>query len=384
MSLLQLFLLTFAVAHAMFLFSLATPDEAYPPPYGLDQSWDTAAATDSPTDDLIPVRREVYGGGRIIDISHRYHSEMPSWESEDGVGHFLWLGKSMKNGSQANNSEMKLGAHTGTHVDAPGHVFDHYFDAGFDVDTLDLEVLNGMCKFFFDRVGDSSFRVLTGQVHENGDILDITHKFTPHTPVGDSTEGIGPFLKLLFSMKNGSDYNFSEMKLPVHSGTHVDAPGHMYDNYFDEGYDVNSLDLRVLNGPVLLVDVPRDKNITADVMKSLNIPKGVRRVLFRTLNTDRGLMYKKAFDTSYVGFMKDGAQWLVDNTDIKLVGVDYLSVAAFDDLIPSHLVLLKSKEIILVEGLKLDEVPLGLYSVHCLPLRLVGAEGSPIRCILIK
>lgn len=31
-------------------------------------------------------------------------------------------------------------------------------------------------------------------------------------------------------------------------------------------------------------------------------------------------MWKKEFDTSYVGFTKDGAQWLVDNTDIKLVG----------------------------------------------------------------
>ncbi|GER42173.1 cyclase family protein [Striga asiatica] len=181
-------------------------------------------------------------------------------------------------------------------------------------------------------------------VHENEEIFDITHKFTPHTPVGDSTDGIGQFLTLLMSMKNGSDYNFSEMKIPVHSGTHVDAPGHMYDNYYDEGCDVDSLDLRVLNGPALLVDVPRDKNITAEVMESLNIPKGVKRVLFRTLNTDRGLMYRKAFDTSYVGFMKDGAQWLVDNTDIKLVGLDYLSVAAFDDLIPSHLVFLKSKK----------------------------------------
>lgn len=42
------------------------------------------------------------------------------------------------------------------------------------------------------------------------------------------------------------------------------------------------------------------------------------------------------------------------------------------------------QDIILVEGLKLDDVQPGLYSVHCLPLRLVGAEGSPIRCILIK
>ena len=42
------------------------------------------------------------------------------------------------------------------------------------------------------------------------------------------------------------------------------------------------------------------------------------------------------------------------------------------------------QEIILVEGLKLDDIQPGIYSVHCLPLRLVGAEGSPIRCILIK
>lgn len=229
--------------------------------------------------ELTVVRREEYDGGRIIDITHYYRVDMPSWESDEGVGQFLWLPKSMKNGSLANNSEMKLPAHAGTHVDAPGHVFQHYFEAGFDVDTLDLEVLNG---------------------------------------------------------------------------------------------------------PVLLVDIPRDKNITAKVMESLHIPRGVRRVLFRTLNTDRKLMWKKEFDTSYVGFMKDGAQWLVDNTDIKLVGIDYLSVAAFDNLISSHLVFLESRDVILVEGLKLDNVEAGIYSVHCLPLRLRGAEGSPIRCILIK
>lgn len=34
----------------------------------------------------------------------------------------------------------------------------------------------------------------------------------------------------------------------------------------------------------------------------------------------RRLMWKREFDTSYVGFMKDGARWLVENTDIKLVG----------------------------------------------------------------
>ncbi|CAF2067739.1 cyclase-like protein 2 [Brassica napus] len=222
------------------------------------------------------------------------------------------------------------------------------------------------------------------EVYGEGKIFDISHRYTPEMPAWESKEGIGRFLWLAASMKNGSLANNSEMKIPTHTGTHVDSPGHVYDEYYDAGFDVDSLDLQVLNGPALLVDVPRNKNITAEVMKSLNIPRGVRRVLFRTLNTDRRLMFKKEFDTSYVGFMKDGAQWLVDNTDIKLVGVDYLSVAAYDDLIPSHLVFLKGRETILVEGLKLDDVKAGVYSVHCLPLRLVGAEGSPIRCILIS
>jgi kynurenine formamidase len=40
-------------------------------------------------------------------------------------------------------------------------------------------------------------------------------------------------------------------------------------------------------------------------------------------------MFKKEFDTSFVGFMKDGAKWLVDNTDIKLVGKICQSVSCF-------------------------------------------------------
>jgi kynurenine formamidase len=33
--------------------------------------------------------------------------------------------------------------HAGTHVDAPGHINQAHFAAGLDVDTLDLDVLNG-------------------------------------------------------------------------------------------------------------------------------------------------------------------------------------------------------------------------------------------------
>jgi len=225
---------------------------------------------------------------------------------------------------------------------------------------------------------------LAREVYGNGRIFDITHEVNPNLPVWESKNGLGKFVWLVASMKNGSVFNGSEMKLGTHTGTHIDAPSHFYQEYYEAGYNVNTLDLDVLTGPALLIDVPRNSNITAEVMKSLKIPKGVRRVLFRTANTDKKLMFKKEFDSSFTGFVEDGAKWLVENTDIQLVGLDYLSVAAYTDGAPVHHVFLKSREIILVEGLKLDNVKAGLYQVSCLPLRLFGAEASPARCILVK
>ena len=96
----------------------------------------------------VPLRKDVYGNGRIFDITHTYRPDMPSWDSVEGLGQdFVKQSASIKNGSLFNSSEMKLGVHSGTHLDAPGHFFDHYFDAGYDVTTLDLEVLNGKCQF---------------------------------------------------------------------------------------------------------------------------------------------------------------------------------------------------------------------------------------------
>ncbi|CAB80135.1 putative protein [Arabidopsis thaliana] len=167
------------------------------------------------------------------------------------------------------------------------------------------------------------------EVYEGGKIYDISHRYTPEIPAWESSEGLGKtFLRLAASMKNGSFANVSEMKLSVHSGTHVDAPGHFWDNYYDAGFDTDSLDLQVLNGPALLVDVPRDKNITAEVMESLHIQRGVRRVLFRTSNTDN-LYYTFFSETGY------SALWNP--------GLDYLSFAAFEESPATHRVILKGR-----------------------------------------
>ncbi|MCE3051699.1 hypothetical protein HAX54_050535 [Datura stramonium] len=57
-------------------------DSAYPSPYGIEM---TTSCQSTGSDDLIPVRREVYGNGRIFDITHRLTPDMPSWGLETSL-----------------------------------------------------------------------------------------------------------------------------------------------------------------------------------------------------------------------------------------------------------------------------------------------------------
>lgn len=93
-----------------------------------------------------PGTREAYANGRMFDISHRVAKDLSSWDSKDGLGRFLFPLASIKNGSDVNASEMKMSVH------AMSHMFDNYCNAGFDADSLDLQVLNcnpKSCPFFF-------------------------------------------------------------------------------------------------------------------------------------------------------------------------------------------------------------------------------------------
>jgi hypothetical protein len=85
---------------------------------------------------------EEYGGGRIVDITHAYRPELP-FPGRDGLGAVTRLTESMANGSVNNVSELRMVVHSGTHVDAPGHMVQEHFVAGLGVDKLDLDVLNG-------------------------------------------------------------------------------------------------------------------------------------------------------------------------------------------------------------------------------------------------
>jgi arylformamidase len=207
-------------------------------------------------------------------------------------------------------------------------------------------------------------------------IYDISLPITPGLPVWPGDPGV--VLERVGKIEDGAESNVTHLSMSAHSGTHVDAPYHFLGG---EAPTVDQLPLKLLTGRTYVLDLPSVDLITASVLEKADIPPRTRRLLFKTRNSSYWSKPGLPFQTQFVAVSPDGAQHLVDR-GVKLVGVDYFSVAPYDDSAPTHQVLLKAGVIIL-EGLDLSRVAQGRYTLHCFPLKLVGCDGAPARAILI-
>ena len=208
-------------------------------------------------------------------------------------------------------------------------------------------------------------------------IHDLTLSISPDLPVWPGDPAV--VLEQVSFMDAGAHDNVSRLACGVHTGTHVDAPHH----FMNDHRTVESLSLDVLVGPALVVQVPQAVTVVnAQVLEQAAIPLGTLRLLVKTSNSSLWERGVKDFFTAFVGISADGADWLVQR-GIKLIGIDYLSVAPYHQSIPTHRTLLGVGMIIL-EGLDLSAVNPGNYALYCLPLKLVGSDGAPARVILVE
>jgi arylformamidase len=178
-------------------------------------------------------------------------------------------------------------------------------------------------------------------------------------------------------IEDGSNANVSRMNIGVHTGTHVDAPFH----FLPGGATVDSISLKILTGRAYVLALPEVSVINSAVLQAAEIPPRTRRLLFKTRNSQYWANQSSEFTTDFVGISADGAQYLVDR-GVKLVGIDYLSVAPYKESRPTHEILLQAGTVV-VEGLDLSRVSQGRYTLYCLPLKLAGSDGAPARAILI-
>ena len=173
---------------------------------------------------------------------------------------------------------------------------------------------------------------------------------------------------------SGGSSNVSALHMSAHTGTHVDAPRH----FFDNAPGTDALPLEMLLGRTRVIEVTSRRGIGPDDLASLDLSEDVR-VLIKTHNSR--LWGSPEFQQSYVGVTEAGARHLVDH-GIKVLGVDYLTVEEFKRPgAPAHHVLLGGGTIV-IEGLNLRDVEPGVYEMYCLPLRIVGADGAPARVVL--
>jgi len=207
-------------------------------------------------------------------------------------------------------------------------------------------------------------------------IFDLTLTVTPGMTVWPGDPPV--VLERISKMEDGENNNVSRLETSVHAGTHVDAPYH----FIADGKTIETLPLDILIGPALVIELPDEiALITADVIRSTGLPQGTERVLFKTRNSKIWERGEATFQTDFVAVSPDGASLLVEK-GVRLVGVDYLSVAPFKQSTPTHRILLGAGLVIL-EGANLSGVPAGTYELYCLPLKLGGADGSPTRAVLI-
>jgi arylformamidase len=206
-------------------------------------------------------------------------------------------------------------------------------------------------------------------------VLDISLDVSPDMVVWPGQPRVA--LERISRIADGGNSNVSRLEMSVHAGTHVDAPVHFVEG--STGVELLSLD--VLVGQAYVLNLPRVAHITAAHLARAKVPARTQRLLIRTRNSRLWAERSAEFFKGYVAVHEDAARWIVDR-GIKLVGVDYLSVAPWGNTRPTHQILLQAG-VVVVEGLNLSQVKAGNHQFVCLPLKLLGSDGAPARAVLL-
>ena len=167
------------------------------------------------------------------------------------------------------------------------------------------------------------------------------------------------------SMENGALYNLTSFSMCAHNGTHVDSPRH----FIKDGKAIDELSLESFVG-MAYVKEHTGVVTESDAVKIIEKAKAeneeaAKRILLKG-DVEVSLEASKVFAAS----------------GVLLLGNEPQTVGPKDSPMAVHLVLL-SAGVVLLEGIRLSEVPEGVYLLNAAPLNLATSDGAPCRAILI-
>lgn len=177
--------------------------------------------------------------------------------------------------------------------------------------------------------------------------------------------------------KNGV-CDLSRLELSAHSGTHIDTPSHFISNA--KSVDQYEIDQFIL--PAVIIEVSDPNAVRGSDLNNASLQPG-DAVLFRTNNSVSRCCCSGTFSKKFVYLSKEAAAVCVEKK-LALVGIDYITIEEYgNDSFDTHKTLLKNG-ILVLEGIDLYHVPIGRYTLLCLPLKMKGAEASPVRAVLLN
>jgi arylformamidase len=167
----------------------------------------------------------------------------------------------------------------------------------------------------------------------------------------------------------------SRIKLGSHTGTHVDAPSHVKQN----GENIDELSLYGFYGESTVLDLTKEENkISRKNLENREIDSEI--ILLKTKNSETSY---QEFREDYIYLSLEAVEYLIDK-GVKTVGIDYLSLVAFEDKPEAEKAHLKANENMnVIEGLNLKNADPGQYIFSGMPLN-IEADASPIRAVLIQ
>ena len=174
-----------------------------------------------------------------------------------------------------------------------------------------------------------------------------------------------PQREVLSSMKDGALYNLTALSLCAHNGTHIDAPYH----FINEGKTIEQLPLNKTVGWAYISQ--EDGFISAE---------NAKRILKEATNANPEAA-KRILIGGKVTVTEEAAR-VFANAKIDLLGNESQTVGPEDAPMQVHLTLLGA-EVVLLEGIRLGDVPTGAYLLSAAPISLAGSDGAPCRAVLI-
>ncbi|NLL63020.1 MAG: cyclase family protein [Ruminococcaceae bacterium] len=172
-----------------------------------------------------------------------------------------------------------------------------------------------------------------------------------------------PRLQRVNRMEFDDEYNLTALYASLHTGTHVDAPSHVYDE--EDALTVTDIPLSKFIGPVQVITLPTGP-ITGEIIEDF-FPRDAKKVIIRT-----------SASSEFLG----GAAEDLANLGYDLIGYDKLSLGGSSE-VAAHRSLLGAGTVLL-EGLDLSKVPHdGEYFLIAQPIKIEGMEASFVRAVLI-